>query len=278
MCSSTCSGARSDFKTYRITEDWHISDEDTEEEDSIDLAKGRKSTPAFVSNQRAKPKRPTGRNRNFSLEKRMQEWHRSMVVDRKAECAATQYIDLVKDDTLMNVRQTVCVASSITDKGADINKQLRRQEQILYNADLNISYVENETDQLTETLKGMSSLRGKLSNNLRKWKPKRKVQTFNDIDLVDGEVRQEAMSRRICSTKSIPVSGRSPKDTKEQQIKAALGELNAALNVIKVQQMDTAWALDRQKGHLAVFENKFDSTHSKIHEDNEILSGIISKS
>merc|ERR1719285_423301 len=101
----------------------------------------------------------------------MKEWHRSSVVDRKAESAAKKYQDLVRNDTVKHLRNSVRVASSIACKGADIQEELRRQEHVLRKVDTDISYAEYETDQTTETLKGMKSLRSKFTSAIRKKKP-----------------------------------------------------------------------------------------------------------
>jgi len=112
---------------------------------------------------------------------------------------------------------------------------------------------------------------------LRKKKPKLELQVFNDFDLLNGETGLASVSA-ILSRPQKPLYHGSWKDTKQQQIHGAMGELNAALDVIKVRQMDAAWTLNRQEKYFTVFGNKLDSTDTKINQQRHIISSIISKS
>lgn len=286
MCSQN-RVALSPTAQSRITEQFNFSDEETDEEESGDSVKlfRCRSAPAAdairdqgktTMLEKSKTERAVKRGGGFSLEDRMKEWHRSSVVDRKAESAAKKYQEMVSNDTLKHLRNSVLVAGSIAGKGADINEELRRQERVLRKADTDISHAEYETDQTTETLKGMKSLRSKLTSSIRKKKPKLKVQTFNDFDLLDGEIGLCSMSSMF-TRKKISVHGGSSKDPTQKEIKAGMEDLNAALDIIKVQQMDTAWTLNRQEKHLAVFENKLNSTHTKINQQSQVISSIINK-
>lgn len=213
MCSQN-RVALSPTAQSRITEQFNFSDEETDEEESGDSVKlfRCRSAPAAdairdqgktTMLEKSKTERAVKRGGGFSLEDRMKEWHRSSVVDRKAESAAKKYQEMVSNDTLKHLRNSVLVAGSIAGKGADINEELRRQERVLRKADTDISHAEYETDQTTETLKGMKSLRSKLTSSIRKKKPKLKVQTFNDFDLLDGEIGLSSMSSMFTRKKNI---------------------------------------------------------------------------
>jgi len=300
MCSQCSQGVMSPAVESRIPEQWNCSDYETDSEESAKTVKMVRSrsaakTVTMVRNRSAPPTqlrrklrvipviekgktdRGTEGSRGFSLENRMKEWHRSSVVNRKAECAAKQYTEMIQDDTLRHLSHSVRVAGSIAGKGSDINVELRRQELVLRKADVDISFAEYETDQTTETLKGMKSLRSKFSRSIRKKEPKLKAQLFNDIDLLNGEMGLNALSRK-CSPRPVSEYGGSPKDIKQKQIKTGMEELNGVLDVIKAQQIDAAWTLNRHGKHLTVFENKLGSTHKKINEQSQVISNIITDS
>lgn len=278
-----CSKEHCDRNQFRIFGPWRFSDSDKEE--SPDWSVSISSMPdnfhrepkKINLNERARTKRMKGIMRGFSPEGRTERWHRSPVEDAKAKNAANQYSEMVQDDTFKHLSHTVQLADSIAGKGAGINEELRRQERVLRQADADISFAEYETDQTIETLKGMRSLKSKLVSTIRKKKPKLKVQIFSDFDLLNRETGLSSVNRML-SPQPKPLYDRSWKDTKQQQIHGAMGELNAALDVVKVQQMDVAWALNRQEKYLAVFGNKLDSTHTKINQQRHIISSIISKS
>jgi len=289
LCSKGHSGRTTTFSQYRISQQWHVSDEEeTDDEGTSDFVQSIRfksvsidsnSAPVKTTlNKREKSQRASGvrQIRSFSLEDRMKDWHQSSVVYRKAERAAKVYTEIVKDDTLRHLSNTIRLAGSIADKGGDINEELRRQEHVLRQADTDISFVEYQSDQATEILKGMRSLRGKVGS-IRKKKPKLKVQVFNDCDLLNPEMGLCIMSARI-TPKPEPTNVGSPKDLKEQQIKAGMGELNMALDSIKMQQVDAALTLDRQERHLVVFGNKLDTTRTKINQQRHVISGIMGQS
>lgn len=256
---------------------WQSSEEETDEEDCMNFVRCRsRSLPDDVSTRPWKTKNFDGalrRNRGYSLQDRMKQRHRSPVVNLKAERAAKQYTNKLKDDSVKHLRHTVRIVDSIGGKKADMNEELRRQERVLRNADYDISYAEYETDLITQRLKNMRSLRSKLASTIPKRKPKLNLQPFNDFDLLDGETRFWSMSR-TCPTKSRPIMGGTPKAA---QIKSAIGELHAALDVVKVQQMDTSRVLKRQVGHLATFEDKLDCTNTKINTQSKVVNSMIPK-
>lgn len=287
MCSQQDRGSKKSYiNEFQITEQWCISEEETEEDDSINFNSVNRSKSApgdargpvkTTTLDRTKTQGALDRTRGSSLEDRMRQWHRSSIVERKAERAAKQYTEMVQDDTLGLLRHTVRLAGSITEKGADINEELRRQELIFRKADHDISFAEYETDQTTQKLKGMTSFSGKIVGTIRKNKPKLKIQAFSDFDLMDGQIGLCSLSRSV-STQTTPAFKASPRDAKQLQIKSGMGELHAALDVITVQQMDAAWTLKRQERYLSKFDDKLDSTHTKINRQSRVITRIMTNS
>jgi len=285
MCSETCSSTKDDIE---VRQTWGLENAGTEtdEEEPVEFVRGRgrcRSLPYDARGSKTKPtfhKSKTARRTTLSvgssLENRMEEWQRSSLVDMKGERAAKKYTEMVKDDTLKHLRKSIIVATSVVDKGADINEELRRQEHVLRNADMDISFTEEETNETAQKLRGMTSLNGKLMSAMRKKKPKIRSQMYNDFDLLDGELGLCSLSRHYSGVSKPQYRG-SLKDTKEQQIKAGFGDLHKALDAITTQQFDAAWTLDRQKNHLSVLEKKLDSTHTKITTQNQVMSSIMGK-
>jgi len=122
------------------------------------------------------------------------------------------------------------------------------------------------------------TLKGKLRNLTKRRKPKSKPKAFNkiNVDLLNGEPGLNAFSKMHYS-KSLTTSRDSSEDNQQHQIKKGIGHLHEALDVITVQQLDTAWSLQRQDGYLSVCEDKIGGARAKIKRQSVRISRIMSK-
>merc|ERR1711920_465478 len=138
---------------------------------------------------------------------------------------------MISDDTLKHLRHTIRTASSIVDKGTAINDELARQERVLSTAENDIAFAEYDTDQATQKLKGMKSLKGKLASVIWKKEPKLRINefsketsTFSDVNLnlLKGDVGLCAFSN-MQSSKATSLSkdiSENTEGTQETQIRA----------------------------------------------------------
>jgi len=188
--------------------------------------------------EKAKTDRSTEK-RGFSLEERMKERHRSSTMSWKAECKAKQHAEILQDDSLKHLNESIRIAGSIVEKGTDICQELDRQQYLLRKVHDDISLAEYESDPRPEILKGMSSISRKLTSPI-KMEPKLKLQTFSNLDnMLNGEMGLCSLSK-LCSTEATAQSWASTKDTKQQWVKSGIDELNTTLDVIMLQQLDAA--------------------------------------
>jgi len=288
MCSKASYRITSNSSRFDYTAEWHIPDSDAEDAEEYielpkmsksksmpppaDLVKASEKTPCMGRAKTERVSRITG----YSLEDRMKNRHRSLVVERSGEKQAEQYGKMVVDDTLLHLHHTIRLAGSITEKGIDINEELYRQENVLCNADHDIAMAEYETDQTSDTLRRMT-LKGTLTSVIKRKKSKMKPNAFkNHVDLLNGEPGLNAFSRMLYS-KSLTTGRESSEDNQQHQIKKGVGHLHEALDIITAQQLDTAWSLQRQGGRLSVFEEKIGGTHGKINRQSKRISRIMSK-
>jgi len=288
MCSQVCNRTVGNIYDIRETEDWYTPDEE-----SLDDESGYLNNPMVMKSMTMPPELrralegasamkwakggPLPKSR--SLQHRMMDRRRSSVVDREMEDNAKRYSKIVTEDSLKHLRHTIRIAGSIAEKGSDINNELARQERVLVGAERDAKIAEYETDEVTRTLKGMSSLRGKLTTVIRNKNPKLKVNSSRqmDINLINEEVSLVAISRMSNPKSSIP-SKRVTEDTQVKELKEGFGHLNEALDVITIQQLDAAWALDRHEERLSVFEDQITTTHQKINSQSRIINQIMGKS
>jgi len=284
-CRRVNTSKRHDFGDFQPTDEWHTEEEtdsETELANPNQMMVRSRSTPNYFHKAlgEAPPmgRARTARTGGYSLQERIKDWHRSSVPNPKGEAQAEEYCNMMMGDTLKHLNRTVRMASSIVEKGTDINQELARQEHVLLKAENDLCMAEYETDQATETLRGMSSLTGKLSSIISKKEPKLKVNPFSNInmDLLDGEPGLCAFSR-MSNCQSI-CSSKVETDTQKNQLKQGMGNLHQALDIIASQQMDAAWALERQEGRLSVFENQMSTTQQKINCQSQLMNKIMAKS
>jgi len=295
MCSQASEGERSNVFGFKYSEDWHTSEEQEDTDDGSEyfnlgrigkcrsLPTARDLEKAFAVKEAKSKERLS--SREYSLQGGKKVWHRSSVVNRDAELQAKRYSKMVMDDSLKHLSHTIRTAGSIVEKGAAINNELARQEHVLSKAETDILVAEYETDQVTQKLKGMRSLRGKLKNVIWKKDPKLRISGFDsetstfsnlNLDLLKDDVGLCAFSRMDCNSSSF--SKEISEDMQRIQFKEGMGQLHKSLDIMAVQQMEAARALNSQEGRLSMFENDVTTTNSKINCQSRMIRSIMGKS
>jgi len=302
MCTQACSGTRYNTRKFQYTEELHTSatsedwkDSDDDDYEDFKFARKRRGTTMpdelrqILDDAAKMTKRSQSahvpRSRKRSIHKETKDWHRSSKVNQEGELQAERYCKLVTDDTWKQLRNTLRTAGSIVDKGNAINDELARQELVLSTAANDIAFAEYEIDQATEKLKGMKSLKGKVSSMVWKKQPKLRVDEFRedadsfcnvDLSLLDEDVGLCTFSK-MRESKASSVSNDISEDTEGTQVlmKAGIGQLHKTLDAITVQQMNTALALDQQDGRLSIFENRMSTTQQKINCQTQMINGIM---
>jgi len=272
----------------QFKEQWHPSEGEDEEDnvETVSYTRYRKSVsmPLDLNKdpmekailRRAQTER-TSRVKGYSLTERLKERRYSSLVSGEGELLAQKYSNVVRNETLEQINKTVCVADSIVQKGANINKELGRQERVLYKIDNDMSTIEYDTDLTSNTLKGMTSMRGKMVSKLSRKKPKREAKVVNEINLdsLNGQSGLCGISR-MASGKSMTAT-ETFGNTQDDQIKAGFGKLHNALDLIKVQQLETAWTLERHEERFGMFDNNLNTTQEKIRRQSVQMNKIMDK-
>jgi len=296
MCSQV--RPRSNINKFQSTEWIHSSEEQEDIDDDHEYFKLGRMCGSFKTPEELRQVLPgkteirrarsqqLPRSKKCSMQKKMKDLHLSSVSE--GELQAERYSKLVMDDSLKNLRETIHTASFIVDKGTAINDELERQKHVLSNAENDIAIAEYDTDQITETLKGMKSLKGKLARIIWKKEPKLRIDEFSteagsfsnvNLDLLEEEVGLCAFSKMQSSQKLSLFKdiSKDTEGTQQTEIKAAIGQLHKTLDAITLQQVDTASALDQQDGRLSVFENRLSTTQNKINCQTQTITSIIRK-
>jgi len=289
MCSPS-TGDQVNLDEFQYDMQWDTSDEqeDTDDENEFfNLGKMGKcmSSEGMSDLETATPmiRAKTGRalsSRGFSFPEKMANWHQSSVMNREAELRAKRWCKMVTDDTVENLSHTVRIAGSIVEKGVAINNELARQGTLFSKAETDISLCKYETDQVTETLKGMRSLRSKLKKVIWKKEPKFKMDEFDSKTTPFSKVKLDLFeqNRESCSLstcKSPSLSKDTSEDVQQNQIKAGIGELHNALDIMAIQQMKVASALDTEEERLSMFEKQLTATNEKLTRQSRMIRRII---
>jgi len=294
MCSIS-KGERGNIDEFQYDMRWDTSEEQEDADDDSEYFNlGRMgrcmSLPDMVDLEKETPLDRTKtervlRSRAFSFQTKMIDWHQSSVMNREAELQAKRWCKMVTDDTLKHISHSVHIAEKIVEKGVAINNELARHDSLLSKAETDISLSKYQTEEVAETLKGMRSLRSKLKNVIRKKESKLKMQEFDsktgpfnkvNLDLFEENVGSCSSSKTECKSPSL--SKDTSDDIQQTQIKAGMGQLHMALDIIAVQQMDVALALDTQEERLTMFENQLTTTNEKINRQTRMMRSIMGRS
>jgi len=222
---------------------------------------------------------PVMRSRGYSYGVNTKDWHRSSVVNREAELQAKRYSEIIKQDTLKTLSNTISTASFTVEKCAALNNELSRQDPVLSKADTDIAITEYQTDQLTQTLRGRSSLRSKLKGVTGKKEPKLGTKTSNcDANPCrNGNLDSMGEDLGLCALSKIDYN-LSSLDRHQIQFNAGVAQLHKALDIMKLQQMDAALALDRNVVPLNSFGERLIATKDKINCQSDMIKKIMRQS
>jgi len=294
MCSIS-NEERGDIDEFQYDMQWDTSEEQEDTDDDseyFNLGKmGRcMSLPDIADLEKETPRNRTKtggilRSRGFSFQKKMIDWDHTSVVNPEAELQARRWCKMVTDDTLKHISHSVHIAGTIVEKGVAINNELARHDSLLSKAETGTSLSKYETEQVAETLKGMRSLRSKLKNFIWKKEPKFKMEEFDsktgpfnkvNLDLFEENVGSCSPSKTECKPPTLTKD--TSNDMQQIQIKTGIGQLRKALDIIAVQQMDVAWALDTHEERLTMLENQWATTNEKINRQTRMIWGIMGRS
>jgi len=272
MCSIS-TGEQSNIQEFQYDMTWETSEEQEDtDDDNAYFNLGRmdrcRSAPDLISLEKATQLNRAEtehvlRSRAYSLRESLKDRRRSSVMNGEAELQAKLLCKMVTDDTLKHLSHTVRIAGTIVEKGVVINNELARQDSVL-------SKKMTDIEQVTQTLNGMRSWRSKLKSSLWKKEPKLNMKEFDSkrscFSAVNLDLLKDAglcpLSKLACSSSTILKA--TSEDTQQTRIKAGMGHLHKALDIIAVQQMDVALALDTQEGRLSMFENGMVTTNKKL--------------
>jgi len=299
MCSQLCISPRSNIHLFQCTEWLHTSEEQEDIDDHENLNRGTISSSAKMPDElrtvlqggtkiRRVKCQQLPRSKECQWQSKLKDLQQSSVLNSERELQAKRYSKVVVDDSLKNLRQTIYTAGSIENKGTAINNELARQERVLSKAEIDVAIAEYDTDQTTETLKGMKSLKAKLARIVWKKEPKLRINEFSketrsfsnvNLNLLEQDVGLCTFSKMLNSgaSSSFKDISKDTEGTQQTEIKAGIGQLHKTLDAITLQQKDTALALDQQEGRLSVFENRLTTTHKKINCQTQMITSIIRK-
>jgi len=209
-----------------------------------------------------------------SLKQRIDERHRSLSpmarqVSGLGEREAKDYEDFVEEDTWHHLTDTLRIATSILQKGDDMSEELNRQVGVTSQANSDILACEEDLAEMGHMLKGMKSVKGKVSNMVFGKMHRLHTHGFR------GDPGAKYRRRRSQSMPSSLIKYRKSQEyTRQQQIAGGLSQLNLTLDIIESQQLDIAEELEKQEGSLQEFNSNLSRMDDKIKSENDIMRSI----
>jgi len=149
-----------------------------------------------------------------------------------------------EDNSLKQLRETNRLAQSMVVKGDEMREELIRQGKVTEQANRDVFNTEQDINETSSTLRGMT-FRGKLANMV--WRKNSKRRQYNDFEYEND--RPYHLPRSM----SLPAKFASPNlraKTKQQRIKNDVNQLIQSMDTLRDQQLGIAEELEYQDPHL----------------------------
>jgi len=225
--------------------------------------KGSKSEPVL---------RQGSCQRDLSLRAKMSErssnpFHDEFV-DEKRE--ARLYMNALLDSSMNELSVTFRSAESLLEKGNTIHEEVRRQGEIVKQANREAKATRKDIRNTSHRLKGMESIMGKVKNMI-----------LHNRGRSEGAVVHESDDESYDFKRSSTIPARLPsyndKMTKQEWINEGVDRLCYVLDEVEHRQEDINLELGMQEKHFQSLDHNIDHLEHKIKHQTKIISSIRKK-
>jgi len=187
-------------------------------------------------------------------------------VEEKPE--ARLYMHALQNSSMNQLSITYRNAESLLEKGNTIHEEIKRQGEIVKEANRDAEATEKDICDTSHRLKGMKSIRGKVKNMI--WRRR-----GSTPGVVVHESDDESANLRRSNT--VPArlrSYNSDKMTKQEWINEGVDRLCHVLDEVEHRQEDISKELGEQEKHFQSLNDNIDHIEHKIHHQTKIMSRI----
>lgn len=184
--------------------------------------------------------------------------------------AASLYVHALEKSTSIELSATYRNAESLLEKGNEIHEELRRQGNIVKQANRDIESTEKDICDTSHTLKGMKSLKSNFKNTI--W-----LKPGSPQVIVLDESDDECSYVRQCSNLPPRFPSYHDKVTKQGLINERVDRLWHVLDEVEHTQKDIGKELGKQEKNLQSLDHNIDHIDHKIHNQTKIMRNIRKK-
>jgi len=233
------------------------------------------SAPCRYNTERSTLRRPRINEKydvEPSLAEKIQQYKCRSVGAIRGEQHARSYCDALENNTLEELDRTFQMATSIVQKGADIDEELKRQDKLIEQASEDIHASGEIVSETNWRLRGMESWGGKAANLIWRKKPRTPnvypeyLSTYSGLQIVRNVPGSQGSSRTS-----------SPRSTnsKQSQIKEKVNQISSTLDLIESQQVSFGDILHHQEEGLSTFESHMERFDDKLQKQTVLVRKIV---
>jgi len=189
-------------------------------------------------------------------------------VDEKRE--ARLYMNALLDSSMNELSVTFRSAESLLEKGNTIHEEVKRQGEIVKQANRDAKATGKDIRDTSHRLKGMESIMGKVKNMIL---PKRGRSDGVVVHEFDDEAHEFGRSNTIPAR----LPSYDDKMTKQEWINEGVDRLCYVLDEVEHRQEDINVELGEQEKHFQSLDHNIDHIEHKIQHQTKIMSSIRKK-
>jgi len=196
-----------------------------------------------------------------SLKDRVRERQRRGYKFIENEEQAVSYMGALENSSMRELTETFTVVDSMITKGNDTCQELKRQGEVLRQANSDMHETEKDIADTSHRLKGMKSVRGKLANLV--WsKPKHHGRSVSEGEQVTNTFKRSMTAPMI-------LSGYSDSQTKQEWMTEGLKKLGCAMSILEEQQLSMKDEFETQEKYMNKLNHDMDNVEkSLLHQTN----------
>jgi len=212
-----------------------------------------------------------GRCRQLSLAEKIQERRKnpnSYDDFVEGEHQAKMYINKIEDNSMKQLTETFETVGSMLEKETAIQNELKRQGEIVNQANRDVRAAEKDIDDTSHRLRGMRSLGGKVASLVSR-RAHVKSAPASDSDHESENNFPPELTESMTSLPSL-----QPNQSKQEWLCQGVGQLCSLLDVVETKQLDIGHELEKQHETMKILDENIDNIECKIGHQTNLMKSI----
>jgi len=188
----------------------------------------------------------------------------------EGEREAKMYMNKIEDNSMAQLTETIQSVESLLEKETDIQRELKRQGEVVKQANRDARAAEKDIDDTSHRLKGMRSLGGKMANLIFR-NPHHNV---NSAPACESNHDSENNFLRISAQPMVSLPSYSPTKSKQECISQGVEQLCSLLDVVEIKQLDIGKELEKQHETMEILDQNMDQLEDKIGQQTDLMKSM----